>query len=34
MTARLMLDESVPGLDPTLRDDLGRLCELAVVRGI
>ncbi|WP_183098754.1 hypothetical protein [Nocardioides pelophilus] len=32
--AQLMLDESVPSLDRALRDDLARLCELAVVRGL
>lgn len=30
---QLMLDASLPRLDPALRDHLARLCELAVVRG-
>lgn len=32
--AQLMLETSVPELDPELRGDLARFCELAVVRGI
>ncbi|WP_183096366.1 hypothetical protein [Nocardioides stalactiti] len=32
--AQLMLGESVPDLDPAVRNDLARLCEVAVVRGL
>lgn len=31
--ALLMLETGVPGLVPSLRGDLARLCEVAVVRG-
>lgn len=30
----LLVSGSVPGLDPRVRGDLARLCEVAVVRGL
>ncbi len=32
--AHLLVGGSVPGLDPRVRSDLARLCEVAVVRGL
>lgn len=30
----LLVSDGVPGLDPRVRSDLARLCEVAVVRGL
>jgi hypothetical protein len=30
----LLVADGVPGLDPRVRSDLARLCEVAVVRGL
>lgn len=30
----LLVADAVPGLDPRVRSDLARLCEVAVVRGL
>ncbi|MEV5001418.1 hypothetical protein [Nocardioides sp. LML1-1-1.1] len=32
--AHLLLADVVPGLDPRVRSDLARLCEVAVVKGL
>ncbi len=32
--AHLLLADAVPGLDPRVRSDVARLCEVAVVRGL
>jgi hypothetical protein len=31
---QLLLSQTLPGLDRELRNDLARLCEVAVVRGL
>lgn len=31
---QLLLSQTLPGLERSVRDDLARLCEVAVVRGV